>query len=281
MNFPKEIMIEITNNCNNRCFFCGSIISERKRGFMESGLMKRLIREAYENGAQKISFHGMGEPFLEPKLSEYVSLAKELGYQYIYLDTNGILATPDRVNPVLDAGLDSLKFSIHAASADTYKKITGNDSYHVLIDNIQKMSAYKRANNIPCRLIAYFAVSTINETEQEQFREIMSPYFDDVWIMPIHNGSGVMQDNNEKYSSREDISIHGKCKEIYERMVINWEGKAIACSTDWTDSLIYGNVKENSLAELWESNELKIIREEHEGLRNMREVCRKCRGIQV
>lgn len=141
------------------------------------------------------------------------------------------------------------------------------------------MSAYKKANNIPCRLIAYFAVSTINEQEQERFREMMGPYFDDVWIMPIHNGSGVMQNNNEKYSIREDISIHGRCKEIYERMVINWEGKAIACSTDWTDSLIYGDVKENSLAELWNSSELKAIREEHEGLRNMREVCRKCRGI--
>ena len=71
-NFPYEIMIEATNICNNKCFFCGSNNSDRKRGQMDENLMMRLIREAYANGARKISFHGMGEPCLCSKLLKYV-----------------------------------------------------------------------------------------------------------------------------------------------------------------------------------------------------------------
>ena len=38
-NFPTEVMIEATNCCNNRCFFCGSLVSKRKRGYIDEQLM--------------------------------------------------------------------------------------------------------------------------------------------------------------------------------------------------------------------------------------------------
>ena len=76
--------------------------------------------------ARKISFHGMGEPLICKDLVEYVQCAKKCGDQYIYLDSNGVLATPEVINPILDVGLDSLKFSIHASTKETYYKITNS-----------------------------------------------------------------------------------------------------------------------------------------------------------
>lgn len=277
--FPNEIMIEATNICNNKCFFCGSNSSDRKKGKMDENLMLRLIREAYKNGARKISFHGMGEPCLCNKLINYVAEAKKIGYTYIYLDTNGILATSEVMIPIIEAGLDSLKFSIHAATSDTYKRITNNDAFELVADNFKKLGIYIKEQNKDCKLIGYFAESTLNSKETNAFVELFEPYATDIWIKPIHNGSGVMNEN-KKYAVNENVAAMKEfpCSEL-KRMIINWEGDAIACSTDWTGSLKYGNVKDYSLKELWNCEQINAIRREHQSVKTLREICKMCIGV--
>lgn len=276
--FPTEIMIEATNCCNNKCFFCGSLVSKRKRGYMDEQLMLRLISEAYENGARKISFHGMGEPCLCKNLANYVGVAKRKGYTYIYLDTNGALATPEVIFPVIDEGLDSLKFSIHAATSETYKKITNNDVFQQVKDNFIKVSNYIKENNNSCKLIGYFAESITNCNELDAFKDMFEPYASELWIAPIHNASGVKPDNS-RYSVNNDVVAMKKlpCIEL-DRMIINWEGKAIACSTDWTGSLIYGDANISMLKDLWNCEKVLQIREEHEDIKNLNKICKKCVG---
>lgn len=276
--FPTEIMIEATNYCNNKCFFCGSTVSERKRGYIDEQLMMRLISEAYDNGARKISFHGMGEPCLCKNLSYYVGGAKEKGYTYIYLDTNGILATPDVMFPVIDAGLDSLKFSIHAATEETYKKITNNDAFLQIKENFIIISNYIKEANKKCKLIGYFAESTINHDEKDDFKRMFEPYATELWISPIHNASGTKTDNL-KFSVNKNVTTMKKlpCTDL-DRMIINWEGKAIACCTDWTDHLVYGDANACSLDKLWNCEKIIEIRKQHENIDCLNEICRRCAG---
>lgn len=279
MKFPNEVMIEATNYCNSNCFFCGSNVSKRKRGFMEPNLMFRLIEEAYKYGARKISFHGMGEPFLCKELADYVGLAKRVGYDYIYLDTNGVLATSDKMEPVLDAGLNSLKFSIHAVTPETYKKITQKDVYNIVFSNFVDTHDYIKKQNIKCKLISYFAENTINTHEKDSFKQIYEKYSDEVWIHPIHNGSGVME-SNERFAVTESIVAMNTlpCKDL-QRMIINWEGKAIACCTDWTGSLIYGDVNMHNLNDIWNNENIMEIRRQHKNYMTLSEVCKKCMGV--
>lgn len=276
--FPNEIMIEATNACNNKCFFCGSTISNRKRGQMNEKLMLRLINEAYVNGARKISFHGMGEPLLCSKLVKYVAEAKKVGYTYIYLDTNGILATPEVIVPIVEAGLDSIKFSIHAATSDTYKKITNNDAFEIVVDNFKKLGEYIKEQNKKCKLIGFFVENTLNSKEKDAFVELFEPYATEIWVKPIHNGSGVMN-KNKKYAINDNIAAMKElpCIEL-KRMIINWEGEAIACSTDWTGSLKYGNATEYSLKDLWNSERINEIRLEHQNAKTLQAICRECMG---
>ena len=62
-------------------------------------------------------------------------------------------------------------------------------------------------------------------------------------------------------------------------MTINWEGDAIACSTDWTGSLKYGNVKDYSLKELWNCERINEIRVEHQSINTLGKICRRCMGV--
>lgn len=47
-----------------------------------------------------------------PDLPDYIAKAKEIGYTYVYLTSNGSLATPTKMRAVIDAGLDSLRFPL-------------------------------------------------------------------------------------------------------------------------------------------------------------------------
>ena len=48
-------------------------------------------------GVEEIGMFYLGESFLYRNLPDAIAYARELGYPYIFLTTNGRLATPDRV----------------------------------------------------------------------------------------------------------------------------------------------------------------------------------------
>ena len=96
--FPKKnLLIEVTNACNNKCIFCANRIMTRKLGMIDSKLVYKVLQEAFELGTLEVGFYATGEPLLNKKIYDYIKKAKEIGYEYIYITTNGILANLDNV----------------------------------------------------------------------------------------------------------------------------------------------------------------------------------------
>ena len=95
----------------------------------------------------------------------------------------------------------------------------------------------------------------------------------------LAKASGTKLDNSD-FSTNVNIASTKKlpCAEL-DRMIINWEGKAIACSTDWSGSLIYGDANISSLKELWNCEEILKIRKEHENIELLNNICKKCAEV--
>ena len=90
------------------------------------------MRQGIENGCTDLALQALGEPFMDKRLSEFVREGKRLGYEYIYINTNGALANAKRAQPVIDAGCDSIKFSINANNKEDFKKVLAGDFDKVL-----------------------------------------------------------------------------------------------------------------------------------------------------
>ena len=60
-------------------------------------------------------------------------LSCELGFQYTFLTTNEVLATSERMQAILKAGLGSIRFSVNAPERETYKKLYGKDDYNTVM----------------------------------------------------------------------------------------------------------------------------------------------------
>ena len=134
--FPdKRMKIEVSSLCNHNCIFCGRNKMEGKGGLVDDTFYVRIMQEAFDEGLREVGLFINGEPFTDPKLAEHIKIAKQIGFTYVYITTNGSLATPERFKAVIDAGLDSIKFSINAANREDYLYIHGKDDFEKVICN--------------------------------------------------------------------------------------------------------------------------------------------------
>ena len=111
------------------CFFCPNPTMTRTRAVMKSDLAYKVMEDAAANSIREISFYSTGEPFLNKQLPDYIKAAKELGFTYVYLSSNGGRPVSARLEAALDAGLDSIKFSVNAGDRETYELVHGHDDF--------------------------------------------------------------------------------------------------------------------------------------------------------
>ncbi len=115
-----EDIIRVNFHCNQACRFC--FVSTH---LPEAGDIA--IRNAIKNAAQrdvKITLSG-GEPTLNPRIVEYVRLAKSLSARPVLLQTNAIrLDDATLANALSAAGLDEAFISLHGTTAEISDVVT-------------------------------------------------------------------------------------------------------------------------------------------------------------
>ena len=88
---------------------------------------------------------------------------------------------------------------------------------------------------------------------------------------------GVERPNARRFSDHlAGQEFTTRCVYPFNRIVVNPHGFVVACTADFHDKLSIGDVKKNSLKEIWESDTFKFLRKKHledefEGL-----FCNKC-----
>src|SRR3972149_3790337 len=115
---PKSVKIELTGNCNFSCTFCARSQKLRDVDTIDRSFFERITKEMMQAGVEELGLFYLGESFMVPWLPEAIKYAKDIGFPYVFLTTNGSLAFPDRTQACMEAGLDSLKFSYNYADAE-------------------------------------------------------------------------------------------------------------------------------------------------------------------
>lgn len=141
--------------------------------------MLNIIKQAFMNGTREIGFYLTGEPFLCADLEFYVKECKKLGFTYIYLTTNGVYADAKKVKQLAELGLSSIKFSINAATKETYFKIHGKDDFDIVIHNLKQIHSIKEKGELLIPVFASFVTIKLNERELELYKEKMAIYCDE------------------------------------------------------------------------------------------------------
>lgn len=258
------MLVEITNRCNYQCNFCAHSHMNHHFGDIDPNFLKRILREAYDMGVRRVGLYTIGEMFLCKDIAVHIKNAKEAGFEYIYADTNGALANRINLESVILAGLDSIKFSINAGKAETYKKIHGHDAFETVLENLKTCYALKQKHNKTLKIMVSFVVTNQNEDEVDLLKKMVEPYIDTYMAHPIsvrHNGENDIRNSLEPKMGKYFQTI--PCFMVFTRLHITFDGYLTACCQDFNYELLLADLKTMPLQEAWESKNALELRRAH------------------
>ena len=82
--------------------------------------------------------------------------------------------------------------------------------------------------------------------------------------IPVNNGRGFVR-SFSTLNSRELNEFRSPCDRLYKELCIAANGKVVGCQEDYTREKIIGDATEQTIKEIWNSEELRKFRGLHEG----------------
>lgn len=123
LSAPLRVILELTFDCQAECVHCFTNSPRDIDDPVTFEEWKNLVDLLGKMKTFLISFSG-GEPLLYPELDELVEQSAQTGMRTT-LDTNGYLLTDQRLDELIDLGLQGVYVSLHAPSADVHDSISG------------------------------------------------------------------------------------------------------------------------------------------------------------
>lgn len=275
--FAKHLRIELTNRCNLACIMCPITEMERKLGNMDMELFKKIVAEAAGSGTTFVYLHAWGESTVHREMFQMVREAKKVGLQ-VGLSTNCTMLNEKRAQEVVDSGLDFIVLSMDGAIKETYEKVRKNGDFEIVRQNITNMLATKaRAGRGPFTVLQLIKM-TETQTEVDDFTgywKDMAP--DSVFVKKLWTWDGKAEDINRLMIDEMPDAVNTVCHALWKQLVIHWNGDVIPCCTDIEGKLNLGNVREQSLREIWNGKPMRALRRAHtEGRRKGLDPCDGC-----
>lgn len=192
-----------------------------------------------------------GEPLLNPHFEEYVRYAKELGYSYVFTNTNGYLMDRERGKKLLEAGLDSVKVSVNAASS-SYALVHGIDGWEKVRKNIMDFDMLRKSMGSDCKLfISYVAVKQTLE-EIAIVKEELSPYVDEIVTMNANTRAGSIGEVEGKlYAGDDEYTMTFPCSQLFNTVNVTAEGYMITCCQDFDNLGVLADLNNIDIVSAW------------------------------
>ena len=277
-NFPRVMTIEPTNRCNMKCTYCPRDKADKGVGIMEWEVYQRLIDEiALQKPLIMLHLFKDGESQLHPQFFDMVRYAKDKGAaEKIHINTTAVLWSDKVIQKFLDCGIDDITVSIDAARPETYKEAKLADVLPKVEQNVNRFFEMRDRLNrkhphVRVKIMEYDGIS---KEELQEFFEKWDGVADEVQVTGIHSWSGAIKGLK---ISDESSPQRSPCALMWYSLVVNWDGAVTVCSVDWNTEIKVGDVHRQTLAEIWNSPEIKAARRAHiENKHDTFDVCKEC-----
>ena len=279
--FPRSAKVELTARCDLQCVFCAAHKHPGSGEDMSPYLYRQIASRLRHLGVTDLGLFYIGESFLCDWLPEAIAYAKKVcGYPRVFLTTNGLSATPERVRECMAAGLDSLKFAFNWADPDQFEDVTGRSRrrYHTILehlaaarrirDEIEKNTGHR------CALTASSLVYDANQqTRMARVLAEIKPLVDEHYWLPLF-GPGAPLDTIQPRTGGVGKPL--PCSTLFTELHVTHDGYLSACSLDGSPRFHMGNLKNDSLGRLWHSAAFQRLRRAHLNGNVRGTVCEKC-----
>jgi radical SAM protein with 4Fe4S-binding SPASM domain len=249
---------------------------------MEDGLFERIINECSKYKLERIIPYLNNEPFIDKKYVDRIRIIRErMPDGFIEIATNAELLTKEIGESMFDLEVDELRLSVHGLYRDTYTILMKGLNYDKVYSNIESLLNLRETKKSRTKVaVVVLRAKMISSDENEAIKEFWKERNVDVYEFEVHDRSGSVPNLYEQFTGQALKSeLHGcSFKRQLERMHILYNGDVVCCCQDWKREYILGNVKEQSLYEIWNGTEYTRFREYLSGSRLSPEdfICKRC-----
>jgi radical SAM protein with 4Fe4S-binding SPASM domain len=212
LRLPTILYLESTNRCNLRCRGCilyrGSWEPDRDLSLKEVCMITDQLPEM-----EQLFLHGIGEPLLNRELFEIIGHLKGRDV-CVRFNSNGILLDDQRQQGLIRAGLDELRISLDAASAQGYRKVRNSDRFERILENLRSFIGLQKRQRVSHpKLSLWFLGTRENISELPDFVKLAAAigieeaylqrlvYFQDDQGYGLAKNAMTLQDSTGEFSA--------------------------------------------------------------------------------
>lgn len=289
LSTPFVLFVDPASSCNFKCTFCPTgdraLIkgTGRYQGAMRLEVFRKIIDDLgeFDEDIKVLRLYKDGEPFLNKNLAEMIAYAKASGrVPYIDTTTNGSLLTPDRVAPLIEAGLDKMNISVDGMTKDQYRRFTGFDFD---FDGFVKNVRWLYDNRGDCEVVIKLPGDLVEEHQKQEFYDTFGDYCDRIFIenfAPCWPEFDVEARTGIKITEgiyQQPVQDTDTCPYVFYSCSVNADGLVSACFLDWGRKLVVGDVRNEPLRAIWHGEAMNRMRLMHlNGERRSHPVCGGC-----
>lgn len=272
---PEVYQIETVSRCNLRCPFCptgvagGNVINEQQ-ALIDTTLFETIVKRDLTH-SYFVELQFRGEPTLHKNLEHLVEFIKRNSNVLTGLSTHGGLLHKDSVCRALYQ-LDYLTISIDAAEKERYEELRVGNKFETLIKNLDYFfldkSFLMRRPITDLQLIEFDDI-------QRQYDLLFNLVVEHNWPVTIRTIQDTLKPQIET-TFQHNQRQQDLCLNPWLSVSIQCDGDVVPCCMWFSKSIVYGNVKDASLKEIWnESPVVKEFRQMHlDG--DLKHECKNC-----
>ena len=256
----SKINFDTCTLCNFGCSFCSNGDSRTLRATLKTDAFVRVMENVLEYVSPGVlGLSAKGEPLLNSSLPAIISTAKQrFGFSHVYISTNGSLASLELCRRLLDAGLDTLKFSINAFDNESHQRLHGNDSFQRVIDNLRQALLLKAPDGNVCVNISSVTDLNLHEVKTKLLDLLGEAYhsINDISIYPITFSPSLESDGRL-------LESYTPCPYLFNEVYIDANCELTACCKDYFGHLRFGNLLYTPFSLAWSCDEFETLRAMH------------------
>lgn len=263
---PRFIQIETNLACNAKCPFCPYVHMERGPMVMEDRVWRKIVDDTRNLNVTYRPFL-INEPLSDKRLPQIVEYIKRDSSARVEINTNGGLLTEKRARPLLDAGIDVVRFSIDGFSRQTYEPARPGVDYEKVVQYTNQFIELRNAGGHECHIEVRMIDMHENKHEQAAYLDYWGARADAAVVVPLYQWPW----------SGQTAPVLKPCLKILDEMFFYTDGSSPLCCWDDAGRGIVGNVNEQSVLEIWNGTEMQAMRSLlNRGRRDLITLCSRC-----
>jgi radical SAM protein with 4Fe4S-binding SPASM domain len=274
--FPRTLQLQTINACQAACTMCPyPVVKDRfPRGRMDDALFDKVVAEVAEHRDQMQIFAPLlqNEPFLDKHLFARIKRVKAAtaGKVEVELVTNGAFLSDENIALMREAELDVLDISLDAVSREVYQKVRVGLDFDAVMAGVERVLAADLPHTaVFVRLVRLRE----NFDEIEGFARTWRKRGVPVFVYTANNRTGALDDWQDNLAIPEArLSLFHKAQRRLARLLLGHcpvpfstanilhDGQMLMCVHDWQRKEVLGNVRDHTIAALWNGPRMREIR---------------------